>query len=61
MPRLADGDVDDASLYAELEEAGFEPTTAEYDVMAIAVQDPDATLLGLAPGTPAPAGPHALA
>ena len=41
------------SLYAELEAAGVEPTTAEYDVMAIAVHDPDATLLGLAPGTPA--------
>ena len=53
VARLADGDVDDASLYAELAGAGFEPTTAEYDVMAIAVQDPDATLLGLAPGTPA--------
>jgi len=53
VPRLADGDVDDASLYAELQDAGFEPTTAEYDVMAIAVQDPDATLLGLVPGTPA--------
>ena len=61
VPRLADGDVDDASLYAELAEAGFEPTTAEYDVMATAVQDPDATLLGLAPGTPALLGPHALA
>ena len=29
------------------------PITAEYDVMAIAVHDPEASLLGLAPGTPA--------
>ena len=51
-PGLAEADVATLSLYGALEAAGASPITAEYDVTAIAVQDPDAALLGLAPGAP---------
>jgi GntR family transcriptional regulator len=51
-PGLADADVATLSLYGALEAAGASPITAEYDVTAVAVHDPEAALLGLAPGAP---------
>jgi GntR family transcriptional regulator len=52
-PGLAEADVATLSLYDALEAAGRPPTTAEYDVTAIAAGEPEAALLGLAPGAPA--------
>ena len=52
-PGLAEADIATLSLYDELEAAGRVPATAEYDVTAISAHDPEAALLGLAPGAPA--------
>jgi GntR family transcriptional regulator len=51
-PHLAEADVARTSLYDELAAAGSEPVRADYDVGAIAVEEPDASLLGVSPGSP---------
>jgi GntR family transcriptional regulator len=51
-PHLAEADVARISLYDELAAAGAEPVRADYDVGAIAVAEPDASLLGVSPGSP---------
>ncbi len=51
-PHLAEADFERLSLYDALGAVGMAPVRADYDVGAIALTEPDASLLGVPAGTP---------